>query len=170
MPLTDLISLPSALTLPPVEQAKHWWKRQHPHRQDRLAMLAPLAAVMLFFAAIVAAFGYLRAEEIDREQEAVQRDVEYTQQRLRLRLLERQEQFTRLAREVSNRELDVEDFRARAASMLNQYPEIQGLAWIDERHRIRVGTGTAIHPAPVSRAPADQSPRLENEAAAPAAG
>jgi PAS domain S-box-containing protein len=165
MPLTDLISLPSGLTLPPVEQAKHWWTRQHPHRQDRLAMLAPLAAVLLFFTAIVIAFAYLRAEEFDREQEAVQRDVEYTQQRLRLRLLERQEQLTRIAREVSNHELDVEDFRARAASMLNQYPEIQGLAWIDERHRVKIGTGTAIHPMPVSRAPMDQAPRQDSEAA-----
>ena len=50
-------------------------------------MLAPLAAVVLFLAAIVAAFGYLRLEEVEREQEAVRRDVEYTQQRLRLRLL-----------------------------------------------------------------------------------
>jgi len=42
-----------------------------------LPRLAPLAAVLLFLAAIVAAFGYLRLEEMDREQEAVQRDVEY---------------------------------------------------------------------------------------------
>ena len=128
-------------------------------------MLAPLVAVLLFFAAIVIAFAYLRAEEFDREQEAVQRDVEYTQQRLRLRLLERQEQLTRIAREVSNRELDVEDFRVRAATMLNQYPEIQGLAWIDERHRVKIGTGTAIHPLPNGRAPLDQPPQLESEAA-----
>lgn len=128
-------------------------------------MLAPLLAVALFFAAIVIAFAYLRAEEFDREQEAVQRDVEYTQQRLRLRLLERQEQLTRIAREVSNHELDIEDFRSRSAVMLNQYPEIQGLAWIDERHRVRVGTGTAIHPAPISRAPADQVPHLDSDAA-----
>ena len=148
MQLPNLISLPNPLTLPPVQQAKHWWSRQNPHLQDRLAMLAPLLAVALFFAAIVTAFAYLRAEEFDREQEAVQRDVEYTQQRLRLRLLERQEQLTRMAREVSNHELDVESFHARAAAMLNQYPEVQGLAWIDERHRIKVGTGTAIYPAP----------------------
>jgi PAS domain S-box-containing protein len=169
MPLTDLISLPSPLALPPVQQAKHWWTRQNPHRQDRLAMLAPLLAVALFFAAIITAFAYLRAEEYDREQEAVQRDVEYTQQRLRLRLLERQEQLTRMAREVSNRELDVEDFRNRSAAMLNQYPEMQGLAWIDERRRVKVGTGTAIHPVAVSHAAADQSPRPDSEVAIEAA-
>ena len=105
-------------------------------------MLAPLAAVMLFFVAIVAVLGYLRFEEIDREQEAVQRDVEYTQQRLRLRLLERQEQFMRVAREVSNRELDATEFKARTVSMLNQYPELQGVAWIDERRRVKSSLGS----------------------------
>jgi len=105
-------------------------------------MAAPLAAVMLFFVAIVAVLGYLRVEEIDREQEAVQRDVEYTQQRLRLRLLERQEHFMRVAREVSNRELDATEFKARTMSMLNQYPELQGVAWIDERRRVKSSLGS----------------------------
>jgi PAS domain S-box-containing protein len=132
------------LDLSTVKRAKRWWHRLTPQRQDRVAVLAPLAAVLLFFAAIVAALGYLRLEEIDREQQAVQRDVEYTQQRLRLRLLERQEQLMRIAREISNRDLDAEDFRARARSMLNQYPELQGLAWIDERRRLKSAMGTAV--------------------------
>ena len=107
-------------------------------------MLAPLAAVLLFFIAIVAALGYLRVEEIDREREAVQRDVEYTQQRLRLRLLERQEQLMRMAREIGNRELGMDDFKTRASTMLNQYPELQGVAWVDERRRIRASFGTTL--------------------------
>jgi PAS domain S-box-containing protein len=81
---------------------------------------------------------------MDREQQAVQRDVEYTHQRLRLRLLERQEQLARIAREISNRELDTDDFRARARSMLNQYPELQGLAWVDERKKVRAALGSAV--------------------------
>ncbi len=106
-------------------------------------MLAPLAAVLLFLAAIVTAFGYLRLEEIDREQEAVKRDVEYTQQRLRLRLLERQEQLMRLGRELANREIDGNDFRGRAEVLINRYPELQSLSWVDERRRIKaiVDTG-----------------------------
>ena len=79
-------------------------------------MLAPLAAVLLFLAAIVAAFWYLRAEEVEREQESVRRDVEYAQQRVRLRLLERQEQLMRLARDASNREIDASEFPSRAES------------------------------------------------------
>ena len=165
MPLPDLSSLHSALALPPVQQAKHWWKRQHPHLQDRLAMLAPLAAVLIFFVAIVTAFGYLRTEEIDREQEAVQRDVEYTQQRLRLRLLERQEQLTRVAREISNRELDLEEFRSRADTLINQYAEIQGLAWFDDRRRLRVGAGSATQAVSTTHITADQTLRQNNEQA-----
>jgi PAS domain S-box-containing protein len=140
-------------------RARRWWHKQTPLRQDRVAGLAPLAAVLLFFAAIVSALGYLRLEEIDREQQAVQRDVEYTHQRLRLRLLERQEQLMRIAREISNRELDVEDFRARARSMLNQYPELQGLAWIDERRRVKAAIGTAVLVASQLNTGADAVPR-----------
>ncbi|HEY0825620.1 MAG TPA: PAS domain-containing sensor histidine kinase, partial [Ramlibacter sp.] len=108
---------------------RHWWRRQTPTRQDRYAMLAPLAAVLLFLAAIVSAFWYLRLEEMDREQEAVKRDVEYAQQRMRLRLLERQEQLMRIARDISNQEVDAEEFVVRAESMIAQYPELLMLTW-----------------------------------------
>ncbi|WP_427912022.1 PAS domain-containing sensor histidine kinase [Ramlibacter sp. MMS24-I3-19] len=121
----------------PVPWLRRWWRRQTPGRQDRYAMLAPLAAVLLFLAAIVSAFWYLRLEEIDREQEAVRRDVEYAQQRLRLRLLERQEQLMRIARDVSNKDVDPEEFVGRAEALVNQYPEMQALTWIDERRRIK---------------------------------
>jgi PAS domain S-box-containing protein len=110
-------------------------------------MLAPLAAVLLFFAAIVAALGYLHIEEIDREQQAVQRDVEYAQQHLRLRLLERQGQLARIASEVASHDLDVIDFRVRAESLLNQYPELLGIAWIDERRQVKVSLGISVRTA-----------------------
>jgi len=99
-------------------------------------MLAPLAAVVLFLTAIAMSFWYLRAEEIEREQEAVKRDVEYAQQRLRLRLLERQEQLMRLARDISSKDVDREQFARRAESLVAQYPELQAITWIDSRHRI----------------------------------
>lgn len=100
-------------------------------------MLAPLIAVVLFLAAIAASFSYLRMEEEERELEAVKRDVEYAQQRVRLRLLERQEQLMRIARDIGNREVDAEEFVGRAESLVVQYPELQSLTWIDERRRIR---------------------------------
>ena len=115
---------------------RRWWGGQSPTRQDRFAMLAPVAAILLFLAAIVSSFWYLRLEEVDREQEAVKRDLEYAQQRLRLRLLERQEQLMRLARDISNKEVDPEEFMGRAESMVAQYPELQAITWIDERRKI----------------------------------
>ena len=125
------------------ERVRRWWWRLNPHRQDRFAALAPLVAVLLFLAAIIAAFAYLRLEEIDREHEAVKRDVEYTQQRLRLRLLERQEQLMRIARDILNREVDAEEFHTRAEALVNQYPELERVSWIDERRRIRGSYATA---------------------------
>ncbi len=137
---------PSAGTLGPTQlraRVRSWWRKLTPQRQDRFSVLAPLAAVILFLAAIIAAFGYLRLEEMDRELEAVKRDVEYTQQRLRLRLLERQEQLMRLARDAANRDIDADDFRDRAESLINQYPELETLSWIDDKKRVRASFSTA---------------------------
>ena len=122
---------------------RHWWREQSPARQDRFIMLGPLLAVILFLAAVIAAFGYLRIEEIDREQQALKRDVEYAQQRLRLRLLERQEQLMRIGRDVSNREIDAEEFVAQAESLVNQYPELLAVSWIDGRRRVKVSYASA---------------------------
>jgi len=122
---------------------RDWWRSLSPVRQDRFAALAPLAAVLLFMAAIVAAFWYLRVEEGEREQEALRRDVEYAQQRVRLRLLERQEQLMRIARDLSNQDMERTQFDQRAESLVSQYPELQAITWIDERGRIR-----ASHAAP----------------------
>src|SRR3954452_1678593 len=75
----------------------HWSLRQSAARQDRYATLGPLLSVLLFLAAIVSAFWYLRNEEFEREQEAVRRDTEVAQQQVRLRLIENHEQLTRMA-------------------------------------------------------------------------
>ncbi len=119
-----------------------WWKNLSPNRQDRVAALAPLLAVLLFLAAIVAAFWYLRVEEAEREQEALRRDVEYTQQRVRLRLLERQEQIMRIARDLSNQDMELPQFHLRAEALIGQYPELQAITWIDETGRIRASHAT----------------------------
>jgi PAS domain S-box-containing protein len=121
---------------PMIARWRTWWRKQTPNRQDRFAFMAPLAAVVLFMAAITTAFWYLRYEEIVREQEVVRRDVEYAQQRLRLRLLDKQEQMMRMARDIANRETDSKAFYADAQNLLNQSPELASLTWIDARQRV----------------------------------
>ena len=120
----------------PVRWWRSWWRSLSPTRQDRYAALAPLASVLMFTAAIIASFWYLRTEEVDREQEALRRDVEYAQQRVRLRLLERQEQLMRMARDIGTRDLRKANFDARAEALIAQYPELQTISWVDEKRQV----------------------------------
>lgn len=129
---------PDAASPAPLALWRRWWRQQTPSRQDRFITLGPLLAVVLFLAAVIAAFGYLRIEEIDRDQQAVKRDVEYAQQRLRLRLLERQEQLMRIGRDVSGKQVDTEEFIAQAEALVNQYPELMAVSWVDSKRRIKV--------------------------------
>ena len=116
---------------------KAWWKRQSPSRQDRFALLAPIAAVAIFLLTIISSVGYLRIEEMEREQESVQRDLEFANQKMRLHLLEQQEQMLRLARDVSNEKLTAIDFANSALDLANQYPEVASISWIDSARHVR---------------------------------
>ncbi len=109
-----------------------WWRRQSAAHQDRYATLGPLASVLLFLAAIVSAFWYLRNEEFEREQEAVRRDTEVAQQQIRLRLIENHEQLTRMARELVARTLDHDGFLVQSANFTLEHPEISNLIWLND--------------------------------------
>lgn len=153
--------------MPIPKRLRDWWNQQAPHRQDRYAMLAPLVAVLFFFTAIVVAVGYLRIEEMEREQEALRRDVEYAQQRLRLRLLERQEDLARLALQISSQELSTAQFRQRADVLLHLYPEIQGLSWVEPRPGPAAGSRRLAPASPV--APAERFKLRASQGYGPAA-
>jgi PAS domain S-box-containing protein len=116
-----------------------WWRKQSPARQDRFATLGPLASVLLFLAAIIAAFWYLRNEEVEREQEAVKRDTEIAQQQIRLRLIDNQEQLMRLAREVVTRAIDTAEFETQAATFCRERPEVNHMVWIGPQRTQRAG-------------------------------
>ena len=118
-----------------------WWRRQSPARQDRFATLAPLISVLLFLAAIISAFWYLRNEEIERETESVKRDTEITQQQLGLRLLENQEAAIRLARELLSREVKRDEFLTLATTFSRERTEINQVSWVNLRRPQRTGIG-----------------------------
>jgi PAS domain S-box-containing protein len=143
-----------------------WWRRQSPARQDRFATLGPLASVLLFLAAIISAFWYLRNEEIDRETEAVKRDTEIAQQQIRLRLIENQEQLVRMARELVTRELDASDFTPQATAFMNDRPEITQFTWlgVNKLVRARHSAQADREEQPTGTAMADKLPgRTETE-------
>ena len=137
MDLTKSKPLPNFAVTGAPAWLRAWWRKQSPNRQDRYASIAPLITVLLFLAAIIASFSYLRLEELDREQETIKRDVEYAQQRLRLRLLERQEQLMRVARDVSSKDIDAEDFTTQAEALINNHPELHAITWIDNKQRVK---------------------------------
>ncbi|MCE4554520.1 PAS domain S-box protein [Pelomonas cellulosilytica] len=120
-----------------------WWFRQSPSRQDRLATLGPLVSVLLFLAAIISAFWYLRNEEIERETESVKRDTEIAQQQIRLRLIENQEQLVRIAREVVTRQIDAHEFSAQAQAFARERPELTHVTWLSARRERRSSVGAA---------------------------
>ena len=128
---------------------RRWWRAQTPAKQDRVATFGPLAAVVLFLAAIVLSIGYLRVEEADREQETITRDVEYAQQRLRLHLLERREQLLRLARDVTSERLSGQRFVQQAQDLIAVAPDLETVALLDETHTIAVSY--TAQTAPISR-------------------
>jgi len=108
-----------------------WWRRQSPARQDRFATLAPLISVLLFLAAIISAFWYLRNEEIERETESVKRDAEITQQQIGLRLIQNQEQLIRIARDLVTHEIDANGFLNQAIGFTRERPEVTHLSWLN---------------------------------------
>jgi len=116
-----------------------WWRHQSSARQDRFVTLAPLVSVLLFLAAIISAFWYLRNEEIERETETVKRDTEIAQQQIRLHLIENQEQLSRLAGELARREGDTEGFLEQASAFVRERPTVTQMAWIGNDHERRAG-------------------------------
>jgi hypothetical protein len=124
-----------------------WWRRQSPARQDRFMTIAPLVSVLLFLAAIIAAFWYLRNEEIERETESVKRDTEIAQQQVRLRLIENQEQLLRMAREVVAKETDAKGFVLQASSFARERPEVTHISWIGAQRTVKASYSSLIfHP------------------------
>jgi PAS domain S-box-containing protein len=114
-----------------------WWRKQSPTRQDRFATFGPLLSVLLFLAAIISAFWYLRNEEIEREAESVKRDAELTQQQISLRLIQNQEALIRISRELVARSIDTDEFIGQATTFLRQRPEVTYVAWLDATRKPR---------------------------------
>jgi PAS domain S-box-containing protein len=125
----------------------HWWRRQSPSRQDRYATLGPLLSVLLFLAAIISAFWYLRNEEIERETESVKRDTEITQQQIGLRLIQNQEALIRMARELVTRDIDADEFNGQALAFTRERPEITHITWIDAARQPRASHLAFLYPA-----------------------
>ena len=113
--------------------------------------------MLLFLTTITATFWYLRNEEIGRESDSVQRDVEITQQQIALRLIENQEQLVRIAREVAQREIGRANFESQSEALVDDRWEITQLSWVDAQRRVRKLERGAMNPLDASEANAAAS-------------
>lgn len=153
-------SAPPAQADTPNRLFRRWWRKQSPSQQDRYATLGPLVSVLLFLVVIIAAFWYLRNEEIEREQESVKRDTEVVQQQLRLRLIENQEFLQRLARDVTFKGINVEQFMLQASDFVRPRPEVLSLSWVQADAQVKA-VRTTLTMSLESGRPVDRDP-LEN--------
>lgn len=165
----DFSGLARRVALPMRRLAATWWRRQSPARQDRFATLGPLISVMLFLAAIISAFWYLRNEEIERESEAVKRDTEIAQQQIRSRLIENQELLIRIAREIVTRQIDSTEFSTQASAFSRDRPEIMHVTWLSSQRKRRASVSAAGFQADTLMANdgSDPSMPMANQSSAP---
>ena len=144
-----------------------WWRRQSPARQDRFATLGPLLSVLLFLAAIISAFWYLRNEEIERETESVKRDTEITQQQIGLRLIQNQEALIRMARDLVSRETAPEEFIAQSVAFSRERPELTHITWLDARRKPRASHWAMLYHLNASGAPPEPALPVEGQVSEP---
>ena len=142
-----------------------WWASLPAARQDRIAALSPVLAILLFLIALAATFAYLRAEEQVRERSALQQDLDYAHQRLKMRLLEEQEQLLGLSMSYGGGLTSREEFLVQAQALVNRYPEIYAMSWLSPDGEVMEGyytpplvnsllyaNGVALEVSPVSAA------------------
>ena len=140
-----------------------WWASLPATRQDRIATLSPVLAILLFLIAVATTFAYLRAEEQTRERSALLQDVDYAHQRLKMRLLEEQEQLLGLSMSYGGGVMSEEEFLVQAQALVNRYPEIFSLTWYNPEgeavggyatptlvNSLLYANGAELHISPVS--------------------
>jgi len=104
---------------------------------QRWYWLTPLLAMILFVAVMLTLFWALRRDEIDRQQQALYRDVEWAQQVMRLRMQTDQDEVIGLARDVAQGPVDGERFRHLTREFMANAPEIVTMARIDSTRAMR---------------------------------
>ena len=107
------------------------------HRQDRLASLIPLVAVVLFVVAVTMAITYLRVEERQSQHQSVQHAGEYTRQQIHGRLADRLEQIRSFARHVVTTPAGQPVSDEQVSKLLSVAPEIRSMTLVDARGQVQ---------------------------------
>ena len=120
-----------------LQPLRRWWSRMPVHRQDRLASLIPLVAVVLFVVAVTMAITYLRVEERQSQHQSVQHAGEYTRQQIHGRLADRLEQIRSFARHVVTTPAGQPVSDEQVSKLLSVAPEIRSMTLVDARGQVQ---------------------------------
>lgn len=137
-----------------------WWRRLSPSRQDRFATFGPLLSVLLFLAAMLSAFWYLRAEEQQRLQDVLQRDAEQARLQMRQVLVDDQEHLSRLARDLALHNLGEDELVRQLESFLGERRELLRVMRFGRNEQMllhRAQPGWPDENTPVAVAPASSA-------------
>lgn len=114
--------------------------------------LTPLIAIMLFIGMMGGILWWLNDQEYLLRRDNLLRDVETTQQTLRIRLLSNQDALATMARDLAARQLDETSFSAQATELMSAHREIAAISFLDEDRIVRWHTaapqlaGTGFRP------------------------
>ena len=104
---------------------------------QRWLWMMPNIAVGVFVLAMIALLWVLQKREFDQQMATLARDVQWTEQTLRLHMQSDQEFLQELAREASERRLEGAEFQARATLYMATNPHLSSLAWMDADRIVR---------------------------------
>jgi PAS domain S-box-containing protein len=119
-------------------------KLTRPRRRDWY-WLTPLLAIALFVAMMMAVFWWLNTEDAKQRHEALVRDMDWSQQSVRLRLQSTQDQLVALARAIGQDQMKEVEFQAESRDLLTEKPELVLILFVDTDRRARwVGSADAF--------------------------
>jgi PAS domain S-box-containing protein len=131
-------------------------------RVDALARwywLAPLFAIVLFIAVMLAVFYTLRQDEIDRQHQSLYRDVQSTQEAIAARLQSNQDEMLQLSHEFDPRAEEEATFVASARAILRGHSALLSIAWIDTARTWRRVVASDVQ---FDGGPREEGDRIEN--------
>ncbi len=110
----------------PVQRARNRWYWS-----------APYVAVVVFAISMLALVWLLQTREEDSERNAVMRDVQWTEQMMRLRMQGTEEFLGQLARDLAADTLDFDAFQLRANQHIASNAELVNIAWVGADRVVR---------------------------------
>lgn len=110
----------------PVQRARNRWYWS-----------APYVAVVVFAISMLALVWLLQTREEDSERNAVMRDVQWTEQMMRLRMQGTEEFLGQLARDLAADTLDFDAFQLRANQHIASNAELVNVAWVGADQIVR---------------------------------